>query len=114
MWKNGGRIRAWPNISGVKNVQILVLKTGSHQSIVYWRVVEKPTKEIEVLYGADMETRVFCSGFPKFFDQEFRRSSFVFSELHAFWGSKILVWCLKSDAIKMEEVMKKYLHDLFD
>ncbi|GLJ38155.1 hypothetical protein SUGI_0776800 [Cryptomeria japonica] len=31
----------------------------------YWRVVEKPTEQIEVLYGADVETRSFGSGFPK-------------------------------------------------
>ncbi|CAH1429675.1 unnamed protein product [Lactuca virosa] len=31
----------------------------------YWRMVERPSKEIEVLYGADLETGTFGSGFPK-------------------------------------------------
>ncbi|KAK9267111.1 hypothetical protein L1049_009530 [Liquidambar formosana] len=31
----------------------------------YWRIVEQPTDEIEVYYGADLETGVFTSGFPK-------------------------------------------------
>ncbi|PWA51618.1 hypothetical protein CTI12_AA454150 [Artemisia annua] len=30
----------------------------------FWRIVEKPTEEIEVLYGADVETCAFGSGFP--------------------------------------------------
>ncbi|EEC78664.1 hypothetical protein OsI_18782 [Oryza sativa Indica Group] len=31
----------------------------------YWRIVEVPTEEIEVIYGADLETGTFGSGFPK-------------------------------------------------
>ncbi|KAL5711842.1 hypothetical protein ACHQM5_014076 [Ranunculus cassubicifolius] len=31
----------------------------------YWRMIEKPTEEIEVLYAAEMDTGVFGSGFPK-------------------------------------------------
>ncbi|CAM6062380.1 unnamed protein product [Sphagnum tenellum] len=31
----------------------------------YWRIVEQPTEQIEVLYGADVETGKFRSGFPK-------------------------------------------------
>ncbi|PON63624.1 FY-rich [Parasponia andersonii] len=31
----------------------------------YWRIVEQPTDGVEVYYGADLETGVFGSGFPK-------------------------------------------------
>lgn len=30
----------------------------------YWRIIERPTEEIEVLYGSDVETKGFGSGFP--------------------------------------------------
>ncbi|KAK6243217.1 hypothetical protein QUC31_009626 [Theobroma cacao] len=31
----------------------------------YWRIVEQPTDEVQVYYGADLETGTFGSGFPK-------------------------------------------------
>ncbi|KAK9223476.1 hypothetical protein WN944_011920 [Citrus x changshan-huyou] len=31
----------------------------------YWRIIERPTDEVEVYYGADLETGAFASGFPK-------------------------------------------------
>lgn len=31
----------------------------------YWRIIEQPTDEVEVYYGADLETAAFGSGFPK-------------------------------------------------
>ncbi|CAI0546111.1 unnamed protein product, partial [Linum tenue] len=31
----------------------------------YWRIIEQPTDEVEVYYGADLETGIFGSGFPK-------------------------------------------------
>ncbi|KAE8664573.1 Lysine-specific demethylase JMJ15 [Hibiscus syriacus] len=31
----------------------------------YWRIVEQPKDEVEVYYGADLETGIFGSGFPK-------------------------------------------------
>lgn len=35
----------------------------------YWRMVEAPSTEVEVLYGADLETGSFGSGFPKHCNQ---------------------------------------------
>ncbi|CAN6913368.1 hypothetical protein HID58_041226 [Brassica napus] len=32
----------------------------------YWRIVEQATDEVEVYYGADLETKKFGSGFPKY------------------------------------------------
>lgn len=31
----------------------------------YWRIVEQPTDEVEIFYGADLEAGAFGSGFPK-------------------------------------------------
>ncbi|CAA2983824.1 lysine-specific demethylase JMJ16 [Olea europaea subsp. europaea] len=58
------------NISSNSEGNKTMLEEQLHPSIEniegeYWRMVEKPTEEIEVLYGADLETGVFGSGFPK-------------------------------------------------
>ncbi|KAK6911328.1 FY-rich, C-terminal [Dillenia turbinata] len=55
-----------PNLGG----QMTILQEQSEPTIddiegEYWRIVEIPTEEIEVLYGADIETGSFGSGFPK-------------------------------------------------
>ncbi|GAV82986.1 LOW QUALITY PROTEIN: JmjC domain-containing protein/JmjN domain-containing protein/zf-C5HC2 domain-containing protein/FYRN domain-containing protein/FYRC domain-containing protein/CRM1_C domain-containing protein [Cephalotus follicularis] len=133
----------------------------------YWRIVENATEEIEVLYGADLETGVFGSGFPKSSGHDDFASSKQYTE--SGWNlnnfprlpgsvlsyesgdiSGVLVpWlyvgmCFSSfcwhvedhhlyslnymhwgapkfwygvpgrDAIKLEEVMRKYLPDLFE
>ncbi|KAK9732902.1 hypothetical protein RND81_04G031100 [Saponaria officinalis] len=132
----------------------------------YWRVVEKPTEEIEVLYGADLETGVFGSGFPKISgqcsssDEEYVKSGWNLNNLPRLPGSVLsyenadisgvqVPWlyvgmCFSSfcwhvedhhlyslnymhfgapkmwygvpgtDAIKLEDTMKKHLPDLFD
>ncbi|GAB2241529.1 hypothetical protein Droror1_Dr00018304 [Drosera rotundifolia] len=36
----------------------------------YWRIIEQPTDEVEVYYGADLETGRFGSGFPKALDAD--------------------------------------------
>ena len=36
----------------------------------YWRIVEQPTDEVEVYYGADLENRVLGSGFYKKADSD--------------------------------------------
>ncbi|KAL7146987.1 hypothetical protein ABFS83_06G078800 [Erythranthe nasuta] len=50
----------------------------------YWRMVEKPTEEIEVLYGADLETGVFGSGFPR--DAQQARSASDMKYINSGWN----------------------------
>ncbi|KAL7109075.1 hypothetical protein ACP275_06G152700 [Erythranthe tilingii] len=45
----------------------------------YWRMVEQPTEEIEVLYGADLETGAFGSGFPKKRDEDASEMKYIAS-----------------------------------
>ncbi|KAF4371633.1 hypothetical protein F8388_026139 [Cannabis sativa] len=95
----------------------------------YWRMVEKPTEEIEVVYGADLETGSFGSGFPKMSkhdvsasEQPYIKSGWNLNNFPRLPGSVlsyessdisgVLVPWL--DASKLEEAMKKHLPDLFE
>ncbi|KAF5746960.1 Transcription factor jumonji family protein / zinc finger family protein isoform 1 [Tripterygium wilfordii] len=133
----------------------------------YWRIVEKATEEIEVLYGADLETGVFGSGFPKrgsqvvsASDERYIRSGWnlnkfprlpgsvlsyeasdisgvlvpwlyigmclssfcwhvedhhLYSLNYLHWGApKIWYGVPGSDALKLEEAMRRHLPDLFE
>ncbi|KAF8650532.1 hypothetical protein HU200_063904 [Digitaria exilis] len=60
----------------------------------YWRIVERPTEEIEVIYGADLETGTFGSGFPKlppeiksYVDDEYAQSGWNLNNLPRLQGS---------------------------
>ncbi|XP_062220666.1 lysine-specific demethylase JMJ703-like [Phragmites australis] len=60
----------------------------------YWRIVERPTEEIEVIYGADLETGTFGSGFPKFspelksdVEQKYAQSGWNLNNLPRLQGS---------------------------
>ncbi|KAL5990567.1 hypothetical protein ACLOJK_011469 [Asimina triloba] len=109
----------------------------------FWRIVEKPTEEIEVLYGADIETGVFGSGFPKTspgmtdinpVDQCVKSvcagfgcpSSLGYQSLHVedhyfyslnylHWGApKVWYGISEKNASRLEATMKKHLPDLFE
>ncbi|KAJ1404016.1 Zinc finger, C5HC2-type [Sesbania bispinosa] len=103
----------------------------------YWRMVENPTEEIEVLYGgADLETGVFGSGFPSKFSHVgsashehsmvvYRNVLFLFcwhvEDHHLYslnymhWGApKMWYGVPGKDACKLEEAMRKHLPELFE
>ncbi|RWR85797.1 JmjC domain-containing protein [Cinnamomum micranthum f. kanehirae] len=122
----------------------------------YWRIVEKPTEEIEVLYGADLQTGVFGSGFPKAnISSESEQDQYVksgwnlnnfprlpgsvlsfekcdisgvlvpwlyhvedhhlYSLNYLHWGDPKLWYGVPgSDALKLEDAMRKHLPDLFE
>ncbi|KAJ7969241.1 lysine-specific demethylase JMJ18-like [Quillaja saponaria] len=59
---------------GIKDINVINSESECHKRCEpsvediegeYWRVVEQPTDEVEVYYGADLETGEFGSGFPK-------------------------------------------------
>ncbi|KAK1369157.1 hypothetical protein POM88_035249 [Heracleum sosnowskyi] len=107
---------------------------------VYWRIIEQPTDEVEVYYGADLETAEFGSGFPKMFYSLFDEcdisgilvpwlyvgmcfSSFcwhvedhhLYSLNYLHWGDpKIWYGIPGTHASALEAAMRKHLPDLFD
>ncbi|KAJ6727721.1 LYSINE-SPECIFIC DEMETHYLASE [Salix koriyanagi] len=106
----------------------------------YWRIVEKPTDEVKVLYGADLETATFGSGFPKSSALMTKEcdisgvlvpwlyigmcfSSFcwhvedhhLYSLNYLHWGDpKIWYGVPESHASNLEDAMRKHLPDLFE
>ncbi|CAI9301981.1 unnamed protein product [Lactuca saligna] len=98
-----------------KNVDESNTKRSCEPSIIniegeYWRVVEKPTEDVEVLYGADLETVTFGSGFPNMpsqvegVDEKYLKSGWNLNNFPKLPGQ---------DAIKLEEAMRKHLPNLF-
>ncbi|KAL9258107.1 Lysine-specific demethylase JMJ14-like protein [Drosera capensis] len=93
----------------------------------YWRIIEQPTDEVEVYYGADLETGKFGSGFPTALDADDNSDSDLHLqkqhvEDHLLYSLNYLhlgdpkVWCgvPGSHASVFEDAMKKHLPDLFD
>ncbi|KAF3450178.1 hypothetical protein FNV43_RR06258 [Rhamnella rubrinervis] len=57
-------IKEGSNLTGVEQNKRWKLSVEDIEG-EYWRIIEQPTDEVEVSYGADLETGVFGSGFPK-------------------------------------------------
>nr|CAB3467759.1 unnamed protein product [Digitaria exilis] len=96
-----GSLHAFLKRKAFGNAQnfLLEYRRGSPPSVEdiegeYWRIVERPTEEIEVIYGADLETGTFGSGFPKLppeiksdVDDEYAQSGWNLNNLPRLQGS---------------------------
>ncbi|PHT89878.1 hypothetical protein T459_04991 [Capsicum annuum] len=72
----------------------------------YWRIIEKPTDEVEVYYGADLETGVFGSGFP--LESSSPKASTSSPKTGVYWNVLLII------LLVLEDVMRKHLPDLFE
>ncbi|KAF8388695.1 hypothetical protein HHK36_025375 [Tetracentron sinense] len=91
----------------------------------YWPLVEKPTEEIEVLYGADLETGVavdFQMSVWQWISKSVLFIILFLVEDHHLYLSNYMHWSapkmwygiLGSDSLKLDAAVKKYLPDLFE
>ncbi|KAK7373090.1 hypothetical protein VNO80_06487 [Phaseolus coccineus] len=85
----------------------------------YWRIIEQPTNEVEVYYGADLETGSLGSGFPKTSSLTKNDSDRSSSSMAGCWNVLFLillgmVWSTWNPCSSLEDAMRKHWPDLFE
>ncbi|KAM3361702.1 hypothetical protein P3S68_016556 [Capsicum galapagoense] len=99
----------------------------------YWRIIEQPTDEVQVYYGADLETGVFGSGFP--LESSSPKASTSSPKTGVYWNVLLIIllvdhhfyslnymhcgepkirYGVPSHSSALEDAMRKHLPDLFE